>query len=391
MSRVTRAVINLTALKNNLDIVRQAAPPQKIMAVVKADAYGHGVARVAKSLSEVLSDDDAFAVASIDEAIMLRSIGIKHSIIVLEGFNSSNDLPLLQQHNISIVVHHLSQIILLELHPEQARNIKVWLKIDTGMHRLGFAPDDVKKMYQRLLATGVDTEINLMTHLANADDRFDIKSEQQIEAFNRIVSGNPAETSLANSAAILAWPTAHGHWVRPGIMLYGVNPFSKKKEIQEVTPDADTESAQAIDSISIKDTFLEKKLQPVMTLSASLIAVNEVLKDSAIGYGGAWVCPEDMSVGVVSIGYGDGYPRHAPTGTPILVNGERVPLVGRVSMDMLMVDLRGQPKAKVGDEVILWGEGLPVEEIALAAGTIGYELLCGVTKRVTFEYNDHED
>jgi len=386
MSRVTRAVINLTALKNNLDIVRQAAPLQKIMAVVKADAYGHGVSRVAKSLSEVLSNDDAFAVASIDEAIMLRSIGIKHSIVVLEGFNSSKDLSLLQQHNISIVVHHLSQIILLELNPVEARNIKIWLKIDTGMHRLGFAPDDVKKMYQRLLATGVDTEINLMTHLANADDRLDIKSEQQIEAFNQIVSGNPAETSLANSAAILAWPTAHGHWVRPGIMLYGVNPFSENKETQEVEPDA--KSAQGSDSISIKDKSLEKELQPVMTLSASLIAVNKVFKGSAIGYGGAWVCPEDMSVGVVSIGYGDGYPRHAPSGTPVLVNGKRVPLVGRVSMDMLMVDLRGLPNAKVGDEVILWGEGLPVEEIALAADTIGYELLCGVTKRVTFEYSE---
>lgn len=389
MSRVTRAVINLTALKNNLNIVRQAAPAQKIMAVVKADAYGHGVSRIAKSLSEILSDDDAFAVASIDEAIMLRSIGIKHSIVVLEGFNSSNDLPLLQQHNISIVVHHLSQIILLELNPMDARNIKVWLKIDTGMHRLGFAPDDVKKMYQRLLETGVDTQINLMTHLANADDRSDIKSEQQIELFNRIVSGNPAETSLANSAAILAWPTAHGHWVRPGIMLYGVNPFSKNKKTPEVNPD--DESEQGSDSISIKDTSLEKELQPVMTLSASLIAVNKVLKGSAIGYGGAWVCPEDMNVGVVSIGYGDGYPRHTPSGTPVLINGERMPLVGRVSMDMLMVDLRRQPKAKVGDEVILWGEGLPVEEIALAADTIGYELLCGVTKRVTFEYHDHEE
>lgn len=386
MSRVTRAVINLTALRNNLGIVKQAAPLQKIMAVVKADAYGHGVARIAKALSEILSDDDAFAVASIDEAIMLRSIGITHSIIILEGFNSSSDLSLLQQHNLTTVVHHLSQLILLELHTAEARNLKVWLKIDTGMHRLGFAAEDVKKMYQRLLGTGVDTEINLMTHLANADDRQDNKSELQIDLFNSIVSGNPAETSLANSAGILAWPAAHGHWVRPGIMLYGVNPFYTKKKNVELIATADVEA----DIETEQEIKLENSLVPVMTLSASLIAVNNVLKGEAIGYGGTWTCPEDMSIGVVSIGYGDGYPRHAPTGTPVLVNGKRVPLVGRVSMDMIMVDLRQQPNAKVGDEVILWGDGLAVEEIAAAAGTIGYELLCGITKRVTFQYTDED-
>lgn len=380
MSRVTRAVINLTALKNNLDIVKQAAPLQKIMAVVKADAYGHGVARISKALSEVLRDDDAFAVASIDEAIMMRSIGITHPIIVLEGFNSSTDLALLQQHNISVVVHHITQVILLELHLAQANNLKVWLKIDTGMHRLGFPPADVKKIYLRLLETGVDTQIGLMTHLANADDRQDNKSEQQIEEFNNIVSGNPAETSLANSAAILGWPAAHGHWVRPGIMLYGVNPFAYSEKSDELDAGSDT----------VQEIKLENDLEPVMILFASLIAVNKVLEGEAIGYGGAWICPEDMSVGVVSIGYGDGYPRHAPNGTPVLVNGERVPLIGRVSMDMIMVDLRQQPNAKVGDEVILWGEGLPIEEIAIAAGTIGYELLCGVTKRVTFEYHESD-
>jgi len=389
MSRVTRAVINLTALKNNLGIVKQAAPLQKIMAVVKADAYGHGITRISKALSEVLSETDTFAVASIDEAIMLRSVGITHSIIVLEGFNSSSDLALLQQHDITVVVHHISQLILLELHVAQANSLKVWLKIDTGMHRLGFAPDNVKKIYLRLLGTGVDTEIGLMTHLANADDRQDNKSKQQIEIFNNIVAGNPAETSLANSAAILGWPAAHGHWVRPGIMLYGVNPFTytKQSTSQDTVADSDLDT-NPDKSHNLK---LENNLMPVMTLFAALIAVNTVLKDEPIGYGGTWTCPEDMLVGVVSIGYGDGYPRHVPTGTPVLVNGERVPLIGRVSMDMLMVDLRHQPNAKVGDEVILWGEGLPVEEIAAAASTIGYELLCGVTKRVAFEYQDHED
>ncbi len=370
MSRVTRATINLAALKHNLAVVKQAAPLQKIMAVVKADAYGHGIARVAQALAEVLTEQDAFAVASIDEAVMLRAVGIKNSIVVLQGFNSSADLALIQQHDISVVIHHISQVILLELQAEQANNIKCWLKIDTGMHRLGFAPDDVKKMYQRLLNTGVDTEIGLMTHLANADDLHSTKSDAQIELFNQIVSGNPAETSLANSAAILGWPAAHGHWVRPGIMLYGVNPF--------------------VYSTEGETNKLTTTLQPVMTLSATLIAVNKISKDETIGYGSTWQCPEDMLVGVVSIGYGDGYPRHAPSGTPVLVNGKRVALIGRVSMDMIMVDLREQADAKVGDEVILWGDGLPVEEIAAAAGTIGYELLCGVTRRVAFEYKDDE-
>ncbi|VAW93964.1 Alanine racemase [hydrothermal vent metagenome] len=370
MSRVTRATINLTALKYNLAIVKKSAPPQKIMAVVKADAYGHGMARVAQALKEVLSEQDAFAVASIDEAVMLRAVGITNSIVVLEGFNSSADLTLIQQHNISVVIHHISQLILLELQAEQVKNIKCWLKIDTGMHRLGFAPDDVKKMYQRLLNTGVDTDIGLMTHLANADDRGDSKSEQQVELFNQIVSGNPAETSLANSAAILGWPTAHGHWVRPGIMLYGVNPFVYSTENEA--------------------NKLAATLKPVMTLSAALIAINKISKDETIGYGSTWSCPEDMLVGVVSIGYGDGYPRHAPSGTPVLVNGKRAALIGRVSMDMIMVDLRQQTDVKVGDEVTLWGDGLPVEEIAAAADTIGYELLCGVTRRVVFEYKDSE-
>lgn len=364
MSRIARAAINLGALKHNLAVVRQFAPAQKIMAVVKADAYGHGIARVAKALNEALNSDEAFAVASIDEAIMLRSVGISCNIITLEGFSTFADLALLQEHTITAVIHHISQVILLELHPEQARNLKLWLKIDTGMHRLGFAPADVKKMYKRLLATGADTEIGLMTHFANADDLEDNKTEKQINTFNKIAEGNPADTSLANSAAILGWPDSLGHWVRPGIMLYGVNPFVKTEK--------------------------EYKLKPVMTLSAALIAVNTIAEGESIGYGGRWTCPEDMPVGVVSIGYGDGYPRHVPNGTPVLVNEQRVPLIGRVSMDKIMVDLREQPNAKVGDKVVLWGEGLPVEEIAEAAETIGYELLCGVTKRVTFEYHDDE-
>ena len=367
MSRLTRATINLTALKNNLSVTKQFAPVQKIMSVVKADAYGHGIDRIAKYLSSILSQDDAFAVASIDEAIMLRAVGIQNPIIILEGFNTSGDLALIKEHNLTSVIHHLSQIILLEINPELAEDLKVWMKVDTGMHRLGFSPDSVKKMYQRLLNAGVNIQIGLMTHFANADTIGDSKNEQQLSCFNNLIAGNPAETSLANSAAILSLPAAHGHWVRPGIMLYGVNPFTKNHR-GDVT----------------------YGLLPVMTLSACIIAINTILKDESIGYGGQWVCPDDMQVGVVSIGYGDGYPRHAPSGTPVLINGKRAALIGRVSMDMIMVDLRLHPEAKVGDEVILWGDGLPIEEIADAAGTISYELLCGVTKRVTFEYKEED-
>jgi alanine racemase len=234
----------------------------------------------------------------------------------------------------------------------------LWLKADTGMHRLGFAPEQVAPMWRRLEACpSVAAPIRLMSHLARADERGDASARAQIACFFSIGKAAEVETSLANSAAVLAWPESHGDWVRPGIMLYGISPF-------------------------VGDSGASHGLRPVMTLTSSLIAVNKLRKGDAIGYGGTWICPEDMPVGVVAVGYGDGYPRHAPAGTPVLVNGARTQLIGRVSMDLASVDLRSHATAKHGDPVILWGRGLPAEEVAGHVGSIAYELVTRIAPRV---------
>lgn len=363
MTRATRAVIDLAALQHNLDIARRAAPYSLIMAIIKANAYGHGMVQVARALHAA----DGFGVATLDEALQLREAGIQKPITLLEGFSHSDQLAKLRLHRFDIVLHNEMQITLLEQSPGVP--VHVWFKIDSGMHRLGFDPQQAKSVYQRLLAcNSVKKPIALFTHFANADDRHDSYTKSQIKTFSAAMDAmaiSPAPlTSMANSAAVLAWPDAHSAWVRPGIMLYGVAPFTDS-------------------------TAADHELRPVMTLHSELIAINQHRKGDRIGYSGTYECPADMPVGVVAIGYGDGYPRHAKNGTPVLVNGQRVPLTGRVSMDMIMVDLRSQPQASIGDPVVLWGDGLPVEEIARHADTIGYELLCGVTVRVPYEYRNH--
>lgn len=355
--RPIRSVINLTALRENLRAVRRHAPHARIMAVIKANGYGHGIRRVAEALREA----DAFGVAGIDEALDLREGGIDHSIVLLEGFFAADELPAIAHHGFSVVVHHETQIEQLVSALQQP--LTAWLKIDTGMHRLGFRPRQFETAYRRLKACGSIAAIHFMTHFACADERDNLQTCQQIDVFHALTQDLQGDVSLANSAAILNQPASHSRrgtgkqWVRPGIMLFGVSPF----------PDEDGERLG---------------LHPVMTLKSRLIAVNACQRGDAIGYGATWRCPEDMRVGVVAAGYGDGYPRSAASGTPVLVKGRRVPLVGRVSMDMLCVDLRACPDAAVGDEVVLWGGGLPVEEVARHAGAIAYELLCGVTPRV---------
>ncbi|HEY5602648.1 MAG TPA: alanine racemase [Gammaproteobacteria bacterium] len=359
MSRATQASINLKALRHNLGRVKQFAPTSKTIAVIKADAYGHGIVRAAKALD----DADKFGVASLDEALELRSKGIRKPIVLLEGVFEASEFSKAGLQNAEIVMHHISQLEMLEDYARSASNaasrLSVWLKIDTGMHRLGFPPDMVPAAWQRLQAIALVKEVNLMTHLANADDPKDMVTKMQCQLFEKVTRGLPVTKSVANSGGIVGWPETHADFVRPGIMLYGVTPFNS-------------------------GTGLDYDLQPVMTLSSELIAVNYQKKNSAVGYGGEWVCPEDMLVGVVAIGYGDGYPRRAKSGTPVLVNGKRSRLIGRVSMDMICVDLREQPNAKVRDPVIVWGDGLPIEEVARSADTIGYELLCHVTQRVKF-------
>jgi len=359
MSRATQALIDLSALRHNLQRVKQLAPKSKIIAVIKADGYGHGLLRVAKALDAA----DCFGVASLDEALQLRSKNIRKTVVLLEGVFETSEFSKAGLQNAEVVIHHISQLDMLEEYARTASSaasrISVWLKIDTGMHRLGFPPDIVQIAWQRLQAIPLVKEVYLMTHLANADDTSDKTTEQQLKDFDTATQGFQAPKSIANSGGIIGWPASHADYVRPGIMLYGVTPFNE-------------------------GTGLDYDLKPVMTLSSELIAVNYFRKGSKIGYGGTFTCPEDMPVGVVAIGYGDGYPRHAKSGTPVLVNGLRTQLIGRVSMDMICVDLREQPDAKVGDPVVLWGDGLPVEEVARGADTIGYELLCHVTQRVKF-------
>ena len=352
MSRAAQAIIDLGALQHNLRKARDAAPGRRVMAVIKANAYGHGLLNAAHALNEA----DAYAVVCLDEAMTLREAGITRPIVLLEGFFSADELPCLTRHALTPVIHHESQLRMLERTPLNGP-LQVWLKVDSGMHRLGFAPETVRAVWQRIDQIAAVSLAGFMTHFASADEPDDEATPRQWQCFEHSVSGLPGERSAANSAAILAWPDSHGDWLRPGIMLYGVSPFAGRRG-------ADLE------------------LKPVMQLQSQLIAVHRRRKGERIGYGGDYVCPEDMDVGVAAIGYGDGYPRHAKAGTPLLVNGRRAPLIARVSMDMVCVDLRGHAQARCGDPVILWGGDLPVEEVAACAGTIAYELLCRVMPRV---------
>ncbi|MDH5324724.1 MAG: alanine racemase [Gammaproteobacteria bacterium] len=355
MSRATRAGINLSALQHNLECARQYAPGRRIVAIIKANAYGHGVLRVANALHTA----DAYGVASLDEALLLRLSGITSPILLLEGFFHTSELAEIDHNKLDMVIHSLEQIRGLQQNGffERPQQSTLWLKLDSGMHRLGFSVEEFHQALTVVQQSGF--KFVLMSHLACADDTDNSTTEKQIRFFDDHTHEVNAPRSLANSAGILAWPQSHRDWVRPGIMLYGGSPLLDQ-------------SAQALG------------LRPVMTLSTELIAIKQLKKGDAIGYGGTWVCPEQMSVGVAAIGYGDGYPRHAPTGTPVLVNGVRCQLLGRVSMDMITVDLRACPQARVGDNVTLWGDGLPADEIALQAGTISYELFCGITGRVEF-------
>ena len=353
MTRPVRAAIDTGALANNLAVARSRAPTEPLWAVVKADAYGHGAVAAARAL--VTAGADGLCVASVEEARALREAGIEAPILLLEGFFEAAEIPACAELGLAVVIHAPWQLEALEAAPgEQA--LTTWLKVDTGMHRIGFHPEEVEPARERLrAASAVAGEPGLLTHLARADETGASATSDQLAVFDGLEQ--PGPISIANSAGILGWAGARRGMLRPGIMLYGVSPFP-----EEVAGD--------------------HGLEPVMTLHSRLIAVRRLAAGDAVGYGGTWTCPEAMPVGVVAIGYGDGYPRHAPSGTPVLVDGVEAPLIGRVSMDMITVDLRGHATATVGSPVTLWGRGLPVERVAAASGTIGYELLCGVTPRV---------
>ena len=359
MSRATLATIHLGALRRNLVRVRERARGAKVMAIIKADGYGHGLERVARALG----DADAFGVAALGDGLRLRAAGIASRIVVLSGPDEAADLSEFRRLRLDAVVHHEAQLRWLEA-DRDPRTLRAWLKLDTGMHRLGLPPEEAGQAHERLRAlANVAAEIALMTHLAASDEFDNDLTTRQIVAFDAATSGLPGVRSLANSAAVLGWPLARGDWVRAGGLLYGLSVIPKK-------------------------TGSDLGFEPAMTLSTRLISVKRIKKGESIGYAATWQCPEDMPIGVAAIGYGDGYPRSARSGMPVLVNGVRAEIVGRVSMDLIAIDLRNAPSAEVGDRIVLWGRGLPVEEIAENAGTISYDLTCGMTKRVLFVEDD---
>ena len=355
MSRATSATIHLGALRDNLLRLRELAEGARVMAVVKADGYGHGLERVAR----VLGDADAFGVACIADGQRLRAAGVRQRIVVLSGIDEAADIAEMHRLGLESTIHHDTQIDWLA-GDSDPRPLKVWLKIDSGMHRLGFAPEKVDAARARLLALpNVDHDIGLMTHFANSDVFADAQTKLQMDCFESVVADLPGAKSLANSAAVLGWPSARAQWIRPGGLLYGISVVAGK-------------------------CGGDFGFRPAMTLSSKLVAINRIRQGESIGYAASWICPDDIDIGVVQIGYGDGYPRSAVSGTPVLVNGRRASIVGRVSMDLITIDLREHADARIGHPVVLWGQDLPVEEIAAHAGTIGYELVCGMTRRVRF-------
>jgi alanine racemase len=354
MTRPLIARIDVAALAHNLGVAKAAAPHSKVLAVIKANGYGHGLARVARGLRGA----DGFAVLSLDEAAQLRGEGYSHPIVLLEGFFHPDELPEIARLHLRPVIHRQDQAeILARAHFEH--RIDVLLKIDTGMHRLGLRPARVADALAILRATPHVGSVTLMAHFACADDA-SIGVAEQLASFRDAVGDRDMPITLANSAAILRYPETHGDWVRPGIMLYGISPFAGQ-------------------------TGADLGLLPVMTLESRLIAVQRIRKGEAVGYGATFVAERDMSIGVVACGYADGYPRHAGTGTPVLVEGHLSRTLGRVSMDMLCVDLATSPNAHVGSPVTLWGADLPAEHVAASAGTIAYELLTALAQRVRVE------
>lgn len=346
--------IDLGALRSNLETVRRLSPKSRVMAVIKANAYGHGLVAVARALESA----DALAVARLGEALSLREAGIKTPILLLEGVLDREQLIAAAAADLELVVHSAEQVELLKRAPAGVR-FKIWLKLDSGMNRLGFKGEAFLAAYADLCALScVQLPFNLCTHLSSADSPELPTTAEQLMVFGAATRSLPGSRSLVNSAGLLGFPDSQADWVRPGLALYGISPFRGT-------------------------TGADHGLRPVMTLCSRVIALKDLAEGEQVGYGGDWSAPRPTRLAIASVGYGDGYPRSAASGTPILVNGERAGSVGRVSMDMLAIDVtQTQRPVKVGDPVVLWGDGLPVEEIALWAETIPYTLTCGITQRV---------
>jgi len=348
--RPAQALIDLAALRHNYQLARQCSGG-KALAVVKADAYGHGAVLCAQALQ---AEADGFAVACIEEALELRAAGITQPILLLEGFFEASELALIDQHQLWCVVHSLWQLDAIE-QARLSRPLQVWLKLDSGMHRVGLFPEQYQAAYRRLQASGKVDKIVLMSHCARADGLDCRRTEEQRSVFNAAREGLQAEVSLRNSPAILGWPQVPSDWVRPGIMLYGATPF---------------EQAQA----------LAAQLKPVMTLQSKIIGVRELPAGEPVGYAARFVAERPTRVGVVAMGYADGYPRHAPTGTPVAVDGQLTRIIGRVSMDMLTVDLTDLPQTGLGSQVELWGAQVLASDVAAQAQTIPYQIFCNLRR-----------
>ena len=348
MPRPIRATISARALAHNLNIARQHAGDAKVWAVTKANAYGHGLERAARALAAA----DGYAVLDFQEAARLRAAGFTQPILMLEGVFEPADVPLLNQYSLTPVIHNRAQVDMLR---SLAEPLDVYFKVNSGMNRLGFTAETAGGAYAALRENPRVRSVTLMTHFADADGPSGVKG--QLAWFGEMTKSWPGPRSLANSAALLRFPEARGDWVRPGIMLYGCSPFADK-------------SAEALG------------LQPAMTLSSEIIGTQHLRPGERVGYGFGYEAVGELTIGVIACGYADGYPRHAPTGTPVLVNGRRTRIVGRVSMDMITVDISDIPEAGIGAPVTLWGEGLSADEVGAAAGTLSYELLCALAPRV---------
>lgn len=346
--------IDSGALRHNLQVVRRLAPNSRVMAVIKANAYGHGLVTAARALASA----DALAVARVGEALTLREAGVKTPIVLLEGVFDREQLAAAAAADLELFVHSAEQVELLKDSSAGAR-FRIWLKLDSGMNRLGFKGDAFHAAFAALRALPcVHTPVKLCTHLASADSPELPTTAEQLMVFAAATRALPGERSVGSSAAILGFPDSQADWVRPGLMLYGISPFKGA-------------------------TGADHDLRPVMTLSSRVIAVKELAAGEQVGYGGDWTATRPTQLAIASVGYGDGYPRSAASGTPVLVNGESAGLAGKVSMDMLAIDVTDVHRpVKVGDPVVLWGEGLAVEQVALWAETVSYTLVCGISQRV---------
>lgn len=362
MARPLTARIRLDAFRHNYRLAK-ASHGGRALAVVKANAYGHGAVRCAEAIAD---EADGFAVASIEEALTLRAAGISAPILLLEGFFETAELADIQAHDLWIVIHQHWQVEAL-MAATLSRPVTVWLKMDSGMHRVGIEPERYQAVYAQLSSHPQVAQIVLMSHFARADEAGSPYLTRQLEIFHASIGGISAPISLSNSAAVLGWSAAHADWARPGIMLYGPDPF--------------------VGQLDEPGDPLSNRLRPVMQLEGGVISVRTIGAGEPVGYGGRFVADRPTRVGVVSCGYADGYPRTAPTGTPVAVDGQLTRLIGRVSMDMLTVDLTDLPEAGLGSRVELWGDQVPVNEVASRVGTIAYELLCNV-KRARFVYSD---